>query len=63
MDESGLALGEREAFAIAARNPAVSRQCEEELAETGFVRTDLTASVEVQDIRVCFALAFGERDR
>ena len=63
VDEGGLALSEREAFAIVTGNPAVSRQCEEELAETGFVRADLTARVEVQDIRVCFALAFGERDR
>jgi hypothetical protein len=62
-DEGGPALGERKALTITARNPAVSRHSEEELAESGLVRADFAAWLEVPDRGVSFARAFGERDR
>ena len=41
-------------------SPAHSK---EELTEPRFVRSDLAAGLEVEDVRVRFALAFGELDR
>ena len=63
MNEGGFPFGERDPDAIAARDPAVSRHCKEELTEPRFVRSDLAAGLEVEDVRVRFALAFGELDR
>ena len=43
-------------------NPAVPRDREEELAEASLVRADHPASLDVQDIDMCFACAFGHGD-
>lgn len=55
MNEGGFPFGERDPYAIAARDPAVSRHSKEELTEPRFVRSDLAARLEVEDVRVRFA--------
>jgi hypothetical protein len=62
-DKRGLALGERNAFAVAASDPTVSGCSKEDLTESFLVRPDLSARLEVDDVCVGFALTLGEPDR
>lgn len=62
-NESYFAGPERVADAVASRHPAVAREGEEELPEARFVRPDLASRLEVEDIGVSFAVAFGKLDR
>lgn len=54
-DERCLALREGTALAVAAGDPSFSRHREEDLTEPCFVRADLAAWLEVDDVRVRLA--------
>jgi hypothetical protein len=63
LEEGRLALEEGNTFAVAAGDPPVSGRREEDLTESRFVRADLSAGLEVDDVRVRLAFALDELHR
>ena len=63
LDEGRVSRRDRESLAVFSSDPAIPGHHDEELAKARFVRADCTPGLEVQDIRMGLALAFGELDR